>query len=220
MSGAGLKERLGEFRNEIRWTIVVLALAALAVVALWPRTPAPDVSGPAASPRPAAGAPVDIAARHASGLAPCTSPGGSASAQLAGATGTCLADGTPADLGSAVGGGPALVNVWATWCPPCRTELPALQAYSQEPGAVRVVGVQVMSDEADGLELLRQLGVRFPSLHDGSNRISAALKLPPLLPASYVVTAAGEVRRIDPPVVFHSPGDVRAAVERTLGAGR
>lgn len=212
MTGSKLAGLLGEFRKEIGWTAVVLVLAALAVVALLPSQPAHD-GRPSSDVRP-----VDPALRQAARVEPCSSGSGTR-AQLAGAAGTCLADGTSADL-SALAAGPAVINVWATWCAPCRVEMPALQEYSTQPGALRVIGVQVESDEAGGLDLVRQLGVHFPSVHDDGRHISAALKLPPALPATYVVTPAGEVRRVDPPVVFRSPDEVRAVIERSLGAGR
>ncbi|WP_258345166.1 TlpA family protein disulfide reductase [Saccharopolyspora gregorii] len=204
-----------EFRSEIRWTVVVLVLAGLAVVALWPGgsgggTPTAD----APEQRPQA-APVDPALR--AGLDPCPEPRAGGPAELAGATGTCLADGRPVDVGAALAGRPALVNVWATWCAPCRTELPALQEYSARPGSIPVLGVQVRSDEADGLALLRSLGVRFPAVHDPDGALRAALRVPNVLPASFVITESGEVRRIDPPEVFRSADAVDAAVRRTLG---
>jgi hypothetical protein len=74
-----------------------------------------------------------------------------------------------------------------------------------------------MSDADDGLRMLDELGVHLPTVHDGDNRIRAALKSPNLWPASYLVTPSGEVRRVDPPTVFKSPDGVRAAVQRTLG---
>ena len=205
---------LREYRNEIRWTVVVVVLAVLGVVALWPResespqAPAPSVAEPSA----ARGA--DPALRASAALAPCPTgpPTGPA------ATGTCLADGRSADLAAAVGGRTTLVNVWATWCGPCRTELPALQEYSQQPDAVQVIGVQVLSGEDEGLALLRDLGVHYPNFHDPDNRIRAALNVPAVLPISYVVTATGEVRRIDPPIAFSSAEEVRDAVRRTLEA--
>jgi thiol-disulfide isomerase/thioredoxin len=209
-----------EFHAEIRWTIVVVVLAVLAVIALWPRTASQNTAAQVGQPQPSAtGQSVDPALRAAAGLQPCPAPAGTAQdATLAGATGTCLADGVPANLAAAVSGRPTVINVWATWCAPCRTELPALQAYSEQPGAVQVLGVQVQSDQTGGLMLLKQLGVRFPTVWDGDNHIAAALRVPNALPASFVITAGGEVRRVDPPVVFSSAGDVRATVQRMLGA--
>lgn len=208
---------MSEFRNEIRWTVVVLVLAVLAAVALWPRDAAQDAAGPGEPPPAAESVPVDPAQRRAAELRPCPAPAAQQRpGALSGASATCMADGAPVDVGAAVAGRPALINVWATWCVPCRRELPVLQTYAEQPGAVQVLGVQVMSDQASGLDLLTQLGVRIPSVYDGDKRVSTALTLPKMLPASYVVTAAGELRRIDPPVVFESPDEVRAAVQRTL----
>ncbi|RRO15059.1 TlpA family protein disulfide reductase [Saccharopolyspora rhizosphaerae] len=205
---------LRAFRSEIQWTVVVVVLAVLAAIALWPRDQEQLQPVPSAAPPPTEE--VDPQLRAAAALQACASgPGGPA--ELSGTTVRCLADGRPTDLAGAASGGPVLVNLWATWCVPCRTELPALQAYSAEPGAARVLGVQVDSGPAEGLDLLRALGVHFPNVHDGDNRARAALRAPAVLPVSYVVTAAGEVRRIDPPVAFESPSEVRAAVERTLG---
>ncbi|MFR9728964.1 TlpA family protein disulfide reductase [Saccharopolyspora sp. MS10] len=204
-----------EFRREIQWTLVVLVLAVLAAVALWPGGSG-DIGSRAAPPGPERAAPpVDPALR--TGLEPCPSPSPGGPERLAGVTGTCLADGAPADVGAALAGRPALINVWATWCAPCRTELPALQDYAHRPGAIPVLGVQVRSDEADGLELLRSLGVRFPNVHDPEGAVRQALRVPNALPASFVVTAEGEIRRIDPPEVFESGDAVDAAVRRTLG---
>ncbi|MEV0082169.1 TlpA disulfide reductase family protein [Saccharopolyspora sp. NPDC050642] len=210
---------LRAYGNEIRWTIVVLVLAVVGVIALWPRDADQQQEQTAAPAPPPAARAIDPAQRAAAALQPCPAAEGGP-AELAGITGSCLADGRPADAGSAVAGGPTLINLWATWCAPCRTELPALQAYAEQPGAIRVLGVQVQSDPADGLDLLTQLGVHFPNVHDGDNRIRAALKAPNVLPISYVVTASGEVRRIDPPVAFKSPEEIRAAVDRTLGSAR
>ncbi|CAL99681.1 thiol-disulfide isomerase/thioredoxin [Saccharopolyspora erythraea NRRL 2338] len=206
---------LREYRNEIRWTIVVVVLAVLGIVALWPRGAEQPAEPGAPAPAPvAAQRGADPALRASAALEPC--PSGPPTGPP-GATGTCLADGRPADLAAMVGGRTTLVNVWATWCQPCRTELPALQEYSRRPGAVPVVGVQVQSDEDDGLALLRELGVRYPNVHDPDNRIRAALNVPAVLPMSYVVTASGEVRRVDPPVAFESADEVRTAVQRTAG---
>ncbi|KEI43687.1 TlpA family protein disulfide reductase [Saccharopolyspora rectivirgula] len=206
--------RLGAYRNEIRWTLVVLVFAVLGVVALWPRSPEPGSEGTAPPPQQAS-QPVSQAQRDAAALADC-SPAPQPAAGLEGVTATCLATGEPVDLGKAVAGEPTLVNVWATWCAPCRAELPALQAYSEQPDAIRVVGVQVESGEADGLDLLTELGVHYPNVYDPAGRSRTALPGPNVLPVSYVVTTSGQVRPIEPPTVFTSPEEVRQAVQRTL----
>ncbi|GAA3827899.1 TlpA family protein disulfide reductase [Amycolatopsis tucumanensis] len=189
-----------------RWALVAGVLVLAVIVAVLPQV---------RSDSPAAG-PDLTAARAAAALAPCPSGTGEV-AQLAGVRAECLGDGTTVDLGSALAGQVTLVNVWATWCEPCRTELPVLQRYASEPGAVRVLTVQVQSKPDDGLELLAELGVRLPTVFDGdggSGPVRSALKVPPALPASYLVTADGQVRLIESPRTFTDPEQVREVVRR------
>ncbi len=69
------------------------------------------------------------------------------------------------DLVSAARGRPLVVNFWATWCQPCREEIPALEALARERGKeVQVVGVSV--DDPARLDQVRRYlsesGVTFP----------------------------------------------------------
>ncbi len=130
---------------------------------------------------------------------------------------TCLGDGDPVAMDAATGGEVTLINVWATWCEPCREELPLLQEYAARPDAARVLLVQVQSSQVDGLDLLDELGVRLPSVHDGEGMrgpVRDALDVPPMLPASYVVGADGDVEFVTDPRLFTSLGQVSGAVER------
>ncbi|AIG80724.1 Conserved putative secreted protein [Amycolatopsis japonica] len=158
------------------------------------------------------------AARTKAALAPCPPPGPGEVAKLRGVDVECLGDGSRVDLAKVVSGGPMLVNLWASWCEPCRAELPLLQRYATSPGAARVLLVQVASSGADGLAMLAELGVRLPSVFDGdgqSGPVRTALKVPSSLPATYLVTAGGDVRLIENPRVFLNTDQVRAAVEGT-----
>ncbi|MDQ0378686.1 TlpA family protein disulfide reductase [Amycolatopsis thermophila] len=191
-----------------RWALVVGVLVLAAIVAVLPRVRSANET-PVTSP--------DLgAARATAALAPCPAGTGRV-AQLADVTVQCLGDGSTVDLGSALAGRATLVNVWATWCEPCRTELPVLQRYASEPGAARVLTVQVQSKPDDGLRLLTDLGVRLPTVFDGDGTtgpVRAALRVPPALPASYLVTADGQVRFIDSPRTFTDPAQVRDVVAR------
>ena len=209
-------------RAEVLSTLVVVALVALGIVALWPRSPQP---APAAPTTPPAATDADLAPlRAAAGLAPCPAATGApatgplagvpAAGPLTGITVPCLGAPGEVDLGAALAGRSALLNVWASWCAPCRTELPALAEYATRPGAVPVVGIDVQDDPRSALALLRELGITLPSVTDPDDALRRALTVPPALPISYVVRADGSVTRVDPPTPFGSADDVAAAVER------
>jgi thiol-disulfide isomerase/thioredoxin len=189
-----------------KWALAVGVLIIGVIVAILPRgggttlnTAAPDLS----------------AARATAALAPCPTGTGKVP-QLSGVTTQCLGDGSTVDLGTALAGQTTVVNIWATWCEPCKTELPVLGAYAAQPGAARVLAVQVASSQADGLALLTRLGVHLPSAFDGdasTGPVRTALKVPSALPASYLVTPDGQVHFIENPRVFDNPDAVRKAVE-------
>lgn len=217
MTGPRVRPR----RSEIVTTVVVLLLTAAAAFALWPRSPGtPDPAAGSARAEPTAGPSAaelsesELAPLRASaGLDPCPADSGEpAAGPLAGIAVPCLGTAGQVDLGRALAGRPALLNVWATWCVPCRDELPALAEYAARPGAVTVLGIDVSDDPRAALALLAEIDVTVPSVRDPDSRVAAALDIPPVLPLSYVVRADGTVVRVDPPVPFRTADEVAAAV--------
>jgi thiol-disulfide isomerase/thioredoxin len=203
-----------------RWSIVALALVVAAVIAIWPRHDDP-AAPPDEPPTP------DLAAARADAALPRCPDGGPRAdgdppaglRALSGVRAACLADGSTVDLARMLADRPVLVNVWATWCAPCKEELPLLAQYAAEPDAVPVVGLAVQSTQAGALELLDSLRVRLPTVVDSADSAAArALKLPAGLPASYVVGADGGVRLVANPRVFGSVDQIRAAVAMYGGA--
>ncbi len=64
-------------------------------------------------------------------------------------------------------GVPTVVTIWASWCAPCREELPEFQRYAERVGSrVRVYGVVSADTKAAATALAQELRVRFPTLYD------------------------------------------------------
>lgn len=104
----------------------------------------------------------------------------------------CLGDGPPVNL-STLRGMPLVVNVWASWCPPCIEEMPILaQAARELEGVVSFIGIDYQDDPARGLELLTDMGVDFPSVFDPDALVRAPLRIPGP-PVTYFVTPEGVI---------------------------
>ncbi|HEU4362224.1 MAG TPA: TlpA disulfide reductase family protein [Mycobacterium sp.] len=201
-----------------RWTIAVVAVAAALVAGLvgeLRRTTSTTATSPTTAERPrgdAGGALSD--ARKQADLLPC--PTGTADqgpSALRGVVVDCAADGNPVDAARVLAGRQVVLNLWAYWCAPCRAELPAMAEYQRRMGsAAMVVTVHQDENEAAALALLAQLGVRLPTLQDGSRRIAAALRVPNVMPATVLLAPDGSVARILPRA-FASADEIAAAVD-------
>ncbi len=64
-------------------------------------------------------------------------------------------------------GTPVLVNVWGSWCPPCRDEMPRLVAAHREFGdRVQFVGVDILDSRPEAKAFMQEFGMTFPSVFD------------------------------------------------------
>lgn len=122
-------------------------------------------------------------------------------------------DGSGLRLANALGR-PYVLHFWATWCPPCRQELPALLAWATNAG-LPVLAVSVDPDWQAVLELLGPNPSEGVVLADG-NEVEVAFSVRNL-PATFVVDRAGRLRlRLDGPRDWDSSA-LRAKV---LGAAK
>ena len=87
-----------------------------------------------------------------------------------------------------------LINYWAEWCGPCRTEIPELNALNQSRDDVTVLGVNFDGLQGDELmDAARALGIQFRVLGvDPAERLE--LPRSAVLPVTYIVDASGVVR--------------------------
>jgi cytochrome c biogenesis protein CcmG/thiol:disulfide interchange protein DsbE len=75
-------------------------------------------------------------------------------------------------------GQPVVVNYWATWCIPCRTEMPRIvQAASQYGSRVRFLGIDVEDDTKTADDYAHKRGVQYPMLSDPHGAIRSAQRI-------------------------------------------
>jgi thiol-disulfide isomerase/thioredoxin len=87
-----------------------------------------------------------------------------------------------------------IVNFWASWCGPCRTEIPAISAFADANPDITIVGVAVQDAEQTAREFAAEIGASYP-LALGTTAVEDAY--PNLgLPATYVIDENGVVTEI------------------------
>jgi thiol-disulfide isomerase/thioredoxin len=105
-----------------------------------------------------------------------------------------------------------VLNIWASWCPPCRRELPALEALSKrlDAGRFAVVGVSVDENPEYVAEYLSRLGVDFRNLWDENRRLSDEVFNLDAYPTTFLVSASGEVEK---KIVGYREWDSKAMID-------
>jgi thiol-disulfide isomerase/thioredoxin len=103
----------------------------------------------------------------------------------------CFGGGT-LDLSRAPGV-PTVLNLWASWCGPCREELPLVQQLADVGGErVRVLGVASLDGATQTASFAADAGVTFPSAFDGDGEVAAAIGVN-TLPHTVFLAADGSV---------------------------
>ena len=90
-----------------------------------------------------------------------------------------------------------LVNFWATWCGPCRQEMPHLNRLYEKYRAsgFMLLGVNVDDDSRKAADLATKLGLKFPVLLDSDKKVSRTYDMS-TMPATVVIDRNGRVRYI------------------------
>ncbi|MBM0225861.1 MULTISPECIES: TlpA disulfide reductase family protein [Micromonospora] len=171
--------------------LLVPVLLAVAGCTATDQRAAPPAAPRAERPSPFA----DCAALTAAPASAAPAPTAGTGDPLPELTLNCFTGGAPVNLREVKG--PAVVNVWASWCPPCRKELPAFQRLSERAdGRFQVIGVNSRDSRGGAQSIGEDFGVRFPMLVDQGDAFQRALRRNSF-PLTLFVGADGRVRHAD-----------------------
>ena len=96
-------------------------------------------------------------------------------------------------------GKPVIVNLWASWCPPCRAEMPALQQVYEANHSrgleILAVNTTYQDTEAGAAQFVREFGLTFPIPLDRSGAVSRTYLLR-ALPTTFFIDRDGIIRKV------------------------
>lgn len=104
--------------------------------------------------------------------------------------------GKPVSLAS-LKGKVVLVDFWASWCAPCKKELPELNKLHAKYGSkgLVIIGVNIDEDVKAAKRFLRKVPVDFPVVHDAAHSVAKSYA-PPTMPSSYIIDRKGVIRHV------------------------
>lgn len=90
-----------------------------------------------------------------------------------------------------------LLNFWATWCGPCRQEMPLLEEIYQKyrRAGLVLLSVNIDEDAAQAAEMARTLGVSYPVLMDSRHEVTKAYQIG-VMPVTVLIDRAGTIRYV------------------------
>ena len=122
---------------------------------------------------------------------------------------------------AALAGKVVLLNIWATWCAPCRQEIPFLESVYKKHAAdgLEIIGVSVdaRGQDAEIREFAKEFGMTYPIWRDPDERVQS-LFLALGVPASYLIDRAGVLRWRRLGVVDESDSTFTRALQDALAA--
>ena len=116
----------------------------------------------------------------------------------------------------ALRGRPVVVNKWASWCGPCRSEFPHFQRVATARGKeIAFLGLNSGDKPQAARRFLEDFPVPFPSYSDPSEEIARAYEAAKFYPMTIFVDERGEIAYVHPGE-YRSEADLEADIERYL----
>jgi peroxiredoxin len=90
-----------------------------------------------------------------------------------------------------------MINFWASWCVPCRQEMPLLESIYKKykPLGFTLIGVNVEPDQKEAENFLKQTPVSFPVLFDAKSKVSGLYNVQ-VMPTTVFIDRKGNVRLV------------------------
>lgn len=112
-----------------------------------------------------------------------------------------------------------MVNVWATWCLPCRVEMPSIEALHKDygPKGLKVLAVSIDDPGTDATirAFVKEYGLTFEVLHDPKGKISELYSITGY-PETFIIGRDGIIRKLLMSFTDWNSPENRALVERLL----
>jgi cytochrome c biogenesis protein CcmG/thiol:disulfide interchange protein DsbE len=111
-----------------------------------------------------------------------------------------------------------LLNWWASWCGPCRSEAPILDKLYREyrERGVVFMGIGYLDNRTDALNFIKEIGIAYPTLPDDGTRISTLYRVRQV-PETYLIDTNGVIRlHLPGPLTMENEGAFRKTLDSLL----
>jgi len=87
-----------------------------------------------------------------------------------------------------------IMNFWATWCPPCRVEMPSMETLYRRFNAqgLEILAIDIGEDASMVRQFIRDSGYTFPIMFDSANRVSSIYGIE-AIPTTYIIDREGKI---------------------------
>lgn len=183
--------------------LTALALVALLIYGVLARSPSTTIDDSLARDQPIAAPAFRLAVLRPGALGP----------RLERQVAPALADGWVSS--EELRGTPFVLNIWASWCVPCRQEAPELmRAWRQaRPRGVLFVGLDMQDTREDAINFMNRFGVDYLNIRDPSNETSRRYGATGI-PETFFVTAQGKI--VNHVIGVITPAQLRAGISAAM----